>query len=170
MVEEMIKQREIQEEPIVSARIVPDGNNFGMLNMNVRNTGGGPAYNVSIKFDPDLPYQESSINSLKMFNDMPVLDKNENIEFLFASAHAYFNSSNPKSTVAKIQYYRKPVAIGEKDEPIRREIMINIDERKGQLYVNRNGLHDLEKEVEEIKQGLLMLLADKTPSKEEKND
>ena len=165
MVYEMKKQRESQESPVVSVRIVPDATNFGILNICVKNTGGSPAYDVSIKFDPDLPYKESSLNTLAMFNNMPVIDKNENIEFLFASAHIYFNSESPKSTTAEIQYYRKPRVITQDNEPIKRTIKINLEERRGQLYTNRNGLHDLVKEVEEIKQGLMMLLAEKEERK-----
>ena len=162
MVGEMKKQRLAQEEPVVSVRIVPDSNNFGILNINVKNTGGGPAYNVSVKFEPDLPYHSSSINKLRMFNDMPVLDKNETIEFLFASAHSYFNSENSKTTTAFIEYYRRPKTNKVKgNEPVKREIKIDLEERAGQLYVNRNGMHDLVKEVEEIKQGILMLLTEK---------
>jgi hypothetical protein len=51
------------------------------------------------------------------------------------------------------------------NESIKRIININVEERKDQFYVNRSGLHDLVKEVEEIKQGLMMLLAEKEEDK-----
>lgn len=162
MVDEARKQRIAQEEPVVSVRITPDNNNFGMLNICLKNTGGGPAYNVSVRFDPDLPYHDGSINNLRIFNNMPVIDRSENIEFLFASAHSYFESNNPKTAIAYIKYYRKPLTNNKKDnDPIERIIEIDLEERKDQLYVNRNGMHDLVKEVEELKQGVLMLLSDK---------
>lgn len=170
MVEEMRKQRESVEMPVVSIKIVPDSKLFGLLNLNVKNTGGSPAYDVSITFDPDIKYKKSSLNELTMFQNMPVLDKNENIEFLFGSAHEYFNSNNPKSTTAKIKYYLKPKDVKpnhskERNDPIERSIRINFEERKGQLYANKSSMDDLVKEIEEIKQGLLMILAG-----EKKND
>ncbi|WP_199624793.1 hypothetical protein [Paenibacillus alkalitolerans] len=170
MVTEMKKQRELQEEPVVSVRIVPDEINFGMLNFLIKNTGGSPAYDVSISFDPDLPYHGGTVNEIRMFNNMPVLDKNESINFLFASSHEYFNSDKPKNSVARIQYYKAPITnLSEDNPPIIREIRVNIEERKGQLYVNRNGMHDLVKEIEELKQVLLISMAI-NKQKDEKDD
>jgi len=58
-----------------------------------------------------------------------------------------------------------------KDEAIIRVININIEERKGLYQINRNGMHDLVKEVEELKQGVLMLLSNQQEGKKgEKND
>ena len=54
-------QRENQEEPVVSVKILPDSTNFEMLNIVIKNTGGSPAYDVSIWFDPDLPYFDGFI-------------------------------------------------------------------------------------------------------------
>ncbi len=160
MVNEMKRQREIQEEPIVSVKILPDVNSFGFLNIVIKNTGGGPAYDVSIKFEPDLPYFNGSLNELRIFKHMPFLDKFETIEFFFDSANRYFNSDNPKTTTAYIQYYKNPPNNSVQNEPpIKRIINIDIEERKGQLQINRNGLHDLVKEIEELKQGVLMILA-----------
>lgn len=36
---------------------------------------------------------------------MPLLDKGESVEFVFAPAIDYYNSSNPKFTRATIQYF-----------------------------------------------------------------
>lgn len=168
MVTEMKKQREMQEEPVVSVRIVPDSSIFGMLNFSVRNSGGGPAYDISIRFSPDLPYHGGTVNDISMFKNMPVLDKNETVDFLFASSHEYFNSDEPKSTIATIEYYKTPKTNqAKKNVPIIREVRVNIEERKGLLYVNRYSLHDLVKEVEELKQGLILLLSSKSKGDKE---
>ncbi|WP_424767743.1 hypothetical protein [Paenibacillus sp. sgz302251] len=91
---------------------------------------------------------------------MPYLDKNEAVEFFFASTYEYFKSDNPKRATANITYYKTPVVEHNRsNEPIRRTVALNIEERKGHLYISRNGVHDLVKEVEELKQGVLILLA-----------
>ncbi len=50
MVTEARRQREMQEEPAVSVRIVPDKDNFNILVVALKNTGGAPAYDVSVEF------------------------------------------------------------------------------------------------------------------------
>ncbi|CAH1218966.1 hypothetical protein PAECIP111892_04637 [Paenibacillus auburnensis] len=160
MVTEARRQRELQEEPAVSVRIVPDKDNFDILVVTLKNTGGAPAYDVSVQFTPDLPYDDGGINDLDIFKRMPYLDKNEVVEFFFASTYEYFKSDSPKRATANITYYKTPLVEHNKNnQPIRRTVALNIEERKGHLYIPRNGVHDLVKEVEELKQGVLILLA-----------
>jgi hypothetical protein len=158
MVSEMQRQRESLENPAVSLRIVPDLRNLQILNMVIKNSGGGPAYDVSVKFNPDLPYEESSLNQLKYFQKIPLLDKNETIEFFFSSAIEYFKSDKPKFSVAQIEYYKTPITDRNEDKkPIIRRIELNINEREEHLYVGVRNLNDLVNEIEELKQGLLLI-------------
>jgi hypothetical protein len=161
MAEEMKRQRQILERPAVSVRISPNPKYSSLLNMVIKNTGGGAAYDVSIKFDPDLPYYDTHLNLLRIFQKMPLLDKGESIEFVFASEIEYYNSSNPKSTTATIQYYLSPQYTRTDADPIQiRVIKIDIIEREGQLRPKTNGIPELVGEIGELKQGLLMLLSD----------
>ena len=91
MVYEMRKQRDAIISPAVSLKMVPDKTNFNLLNLVLKNTGGGPAYDVSVEFSPDLPYSKSkTVNQLNVFNNLPLLDKGEEIEIFFASTIQYF--------------------------------------------------------------------------------
>lgn len=159
MVEEMRKQRDIIGSPAVSLKIIPDKSNFNLLNMVLKNTGGGPAYDVSVNFSPDLPYSKSkTVNQLNVFNNLPLLDKGEEIEIFFASTIQYFESDSPKETTVTISYYKNQEhdRINEKATIIKYQL--NIEERKGQRFVSYKDLNDLVTEVEELKQAILLLL------------
>ncbi len=171
MVVEMEKQRELQEEPAVSVKIVPDISDLNLLNIIIRNTGGGPAYDVSVKFDPDLPYEETTLNQLKIFNKNPLIDKDETIEFFFASAIEYFHGGSPKATTATIEYYKLPQYFRKSNQkPFVRIVYINILEREGQLQIKKRNIHDLVNEIEELKQGVLIVASDLEKLMHEKND
>lgn len=163
---EIKKQRRFEEDPFVSLKIVPDKSN-SLLNVIMKNTGGSPAYNVSVSFKPDLPYHDTSLNKLKIFNNMPFLDKGEKVEFLFDSTIDYFNAESPiNTTEATITYFKSPYDYDNNKNPEKHKIKIELDERKGQLNVRYNTMHNLVKEVQELKQGLLLILA----QMEENND
>lgn len=162
MVEEMRKQREILESPALSLKIVPDKVNFNFLNLVLKNTGGGTAYNVSANFSPDLPYSKSkTVNQLNIFNELASLDKGEEIELFFASTIDYFKSDYPKESVVSITYYKNQKNAQSKIYPVIIKQKINIEERKGQLFVGQKNLNDLVNEMEELKQGILLLLSKK---------
>lgn len=171
MATEMKLQREILEKPAVSVRIVPNSRHSHLLNVVIKNTGGGAAYDVSIRFDPDLPYWNSHLNQLRIFQNMPLLDKGESIEFVFASTIEYYNSSNPKFTTAIIQYFLSPQNIRSDSDQIQTRI-INIDIMmwEGQMQTKVQDIPELVDEVEELKQGLLMILSDMENRLRGKND
>lgn len=156
MVQEMKKQRAIIEKPAVSLKAVPSTDAANIINLVLKNTGGGPAYDVTVEFDPDLPYDNKSLNELNMFRKMTVLDKGESVELFFASAPEYFKSDNPKRSTATIKYYTNPHHQNE-IKPEIRITEIDIEERKDQLYVSQRGIDDLVDEIEELKQGLLII-------------
>lgn len=167
----MEKQRDLQEEPAVSIKVVPDAREPHMLNMILKNTGGGPAYDVSVSFDPDIPYDKISLNKLRMFSKMPLLDKGEIIEFFFASASEYFRSDNPKFTTATIQYHKTPPLDGNNNiKPIIRHVNIDIIERENQLRIGKRDMDDLVDEIEELKHALLIISKEAEENKRDKND
>lgn len=160
MVQEMRKQRAIIEEPAVSLKAVPSTDAANAINLALKNTGGGPAYDVSVKFNPDIPYwKDISLNQLNLFNKMSLLDKGETIELFLASAPEYFKSDKPKKTTATIEYYTTPHHQRNiNSEPRRRRIIeIDFEERRNQLQVRHRGINDLVEEIEELKQGLLLI-------------
>ena len=96
LIDEMKKQRAATEEPAVSIKVVPSTDAANVLNLVLKNSGGSPAYNVSVKFDPDLPYKDITLNQLNLFHDMALLDKGESVELFLASAPDYFRSNKQK--------------------------------------------------------------------------
>jgi hypothetical protein len=160
---ETTKQRKLLEEPAVSIRVLPDSKDPNFLFLALKNTGGGAAYDISVEFKPDLTYRGTSLNSLNMFRNMPVLEKGDESSFFFDSAVQYFKSDNPRETKATITYYNTPK--NKKTVPIIREVIINFEERKGQLHLSRRDMNDLVNEIEELKQTLLVTTVEKRNDK-----
>ncbi|HOI68712.1 MAG TPA: hypothetical protein PLN41_03060 [Methanothrix sp.] len=158
MVQEMRKQRAIMEEPAVSLKAVPSADAANVINLVLKNTGGGPAYDVSVKFDPDIPYEGMTLNQLNMFRKMSVLDKGESVELFFASAPEYFKSKKPKRTTATIEYYIAPNDQSDiNSKPLKRNIVIDLEERRNQLQLRQKNMNDLVEEIIELKQGVLFI-------------
>ncbi|MFZ2473221.1 MAG: hypothetical protein WAW52_14920 [Methanothrix sp.] len=172
MVDEMKRQRAAIEEPAVSIKVVPSADAANILNLVLKNTGGGAAYDVTVKFNPDIPYKDNiTLNQLNMFHNMALLDKGESVELFFASAPVYFKSDKPKKTKATVEYYITPPYQREiNPKPKIRIIEINLEERKDQLQIRNRSMDDLVKEIEELKQGLLLIARDIEESKVKKND
>lgn len=160
----MISEMRNQNAPAVTVKIKPDKTDFNLLNLSIKNTGGSPAYDIHIEFEPDLPYSYSgakTVNELTTLKLMPLLEKGEEIEFFFASAIDYFDAGSQniieESTVSII-YYDESSIDNNKRSHICRKYRINLLESKNQLYASRRNLHDLTNEIEELKQGILILL------------
>ncbi|RMA90898.1 hypothetical protein [Priestia megaterium] len=153
--QEARKQREIADEPVVTIRLLPDIKNNNFLSFTLKNTGGGPAYDLSVKFNPDLPYGEGTLNNLNMFKQMSLLDKNEEVNFLFDSAFEYYNSNHPMTTMATVIYYKHPKD-QKKGKAILRDFEINFEERKGQMNLITRDISDLVKEVQELKHAIVI--------------
>lgn len=170
MVDEMKKQRAATEEPAVSIKVVPSTDAANVLNLVLKNSGGSPAYNVSVKFDPDLPYKDITLNQLNLFHDMALLDKGESVELFLASAPDYFRSNKPKRTTATLEYYITPRLQGEinSDRKVR-IIEIDLEERKDQMQIRNRTMDDLVREIEELKQGLLLIAGEIKNDKGNKN-
>lgn len=162
--EEMRKKRKLEEEPIISIKVKPEHTNSPFLYFVIKNTGGSPAYDVSINFDPDIKYYgDTTLNDIKAFKRIPIIDKGEVIEIFFDASYNFFDSDKPNETKAKISYYMLPMekyTTSKEREENKEEKTIDIlfDNMKGPLKLVKRDFDDLVKEVEEIKQGLLMLL------------
>jgi hypothetical protein len=149
------KQRENADEPVVTIRLVPEMKNNNFLYFVLKNTGGGPAYDISVTFNPDLPYGDETLNKLNMFKRMPLLDRNEEVNFLFDSAFDYYESNNPKFTKATLTYYRQPKD-SKRVRSVVREFEIDFEERKGQMHLITRDMSDLVKEIQELKHAIFI--------------
>ncbi|MDR4927237.1 hypothetical protein [Peribacillus simplex] len=149
------KQRIAQEEPAVTLRLIPDSKNSNFLHFFLKNTGGGPAYDIKITFNPDLPYGNTTLNQLTMFKRMPLLEKGEEVTFFFDTAMNYFNSDKPTTIDASAIYYTLPQG-NRNTRKLIRDFEINMDERKGQRQIIKKDMNDLVKEIEELKHYIII--------------
>lgn len=160
--EEMREKRELEERPVVSIKVKPDHKNSTLLYFVIQNTGGGPAYDVSIKFTPDIKYNNSTLNNLDIFNRIPIIAKNESIEFFFDTSYEILENDEPNKTRAKISCFKQPKENLSKetisDNKITREVDVLFEQRKNTLQVSEKGIDDLVEEITELRQGLLLLL------------
>lgn len=150
------KQRISKELPAVSIRLVPDEiyNNF--LNISLKNSGGGPAYDLQVTFSPDLPYgNDLSLNKLNMFKRMPLLDSGEEIVFFFDSLVDHIESNKPKIINAEVSYFSFPKEVRSAKKFLR-IFELNFEERYGQRQLVKKDLHNLVNEIEEIKHAILI--------------
>lgn len=162
MVLEQKRQRRNLESPSISLKIDVENKNSINLNVVMKNSGGGPAYDISVRFYPDINYNGTTLSNLNMFNEMPLLDKGEKVSFFLDTVPDYLESDNPDSTTAEIKYYDIPEhKRSRKDKPIIRKIKINIREREGQLQFKERNLNELVKEIKELKEALLILHMEK---------
>lgn len=143
-------QRKLENEPVITLRLVPDEKNSNFINFSLRNTGGGPAYDLNVVFTPNLNYNKATLNDLAIFKRLPLIDKGEKIEFLFDSLIEYYNSDNPKIINATATYYVYPKN-KRKSKQIQRSFELNLEENKGQMQIVKKDFNDIVKELEEIK-------------------
>lgn len=155
------RQTELMEQPAVSIKVVPSDETPNILLMIIKNTGGGPAYDLSVTFTPDISYGNKTLNQLNIFNKMPLLDKGEEVKFFFGSAIEYGNKGEPNEITANLKYYSVPQSSKDVDESIQREFVIDVIERYDLRYISRRNIHDLVNEVEELKHALLIASLEK---------
>lgn len=154
------KQINLSQTPIISVRIQPDESYFNTYYIYIHNTGNGAAYDLSLHFDPDLPYLDSSLNNLNSMKNISIILPGETIKFLFSSVPEYLsNPQNQRYTTIKYEYYRFPKKMF--SNCIRQSINIDLYERINLMLIKEKTLSDVVKELEELKQGLLMILVDK---------
>ncbi|RJS57558.1 hypothetical protein CJ481_17705 [Bacillus subtilis] len=148
-------QRLAQEEPAVSVRLIPHHKNINFYYWVIKNTGNSPAYDINIKIIPDIEYKGTTINKLNIFNRLPILEKGEEISFFYNSVVNYLESDNPKLVKAYITYFTAPKE-SKGARKITRDFDIDFEERLGLLYLGKKDMNDLVKEIEELKQALIL--------------
>ncbi|MGX9134966.1 hypothetical protein ACWV26_11400 [Rummeliibacillus sp. JY-2-4R] len=149
------RQRISREEPIVTLRLIPDNKNSNFLNIVLKNSGGGPAYDLQAVFSPDLPYGDTSLNNLNMFKRMPLLDSGEEVVFFYDSLIDYIKSPNPKLVTAYLSYYTFPKEV-RNAKKFTRSFEINFEERYGQRQLVKKDMNNLVNELEELKHAIII--------------
>lgn len=159
LVEETRKTREAQEKPYISFRIIPDESDPNFLKYSIKNSGTSGAFDIHISLDHDL-------SSGPILGPIPksisYLGPKEEIGFLFAYAPDYFKNPNSiKEFIVNIKYSKYPISAKEKYEdsyyepPV--EYVVNVEELRAASFAGRKSVHDIAKELTELKQGVFLI-------------
>lgn len=146
------RQRKSMEEPIVTLRLLPDNKNSNFMNIVLKNSGGGPAYDLQAVFSPDL---QTSLNNLNMFKRLPLLDSGEEIVFFYDSLIDYLKTPNPTVVNAYLSYFTLPKEI-RGTKKCSRSFEINFEERFGQRQLVKKDMNNLVNEIEELKHAIII--------------
>ncbi|MFT0803261.1 hypothetical protein VSK91_19670 [Bacillus swezeyi] len=147
---EVRRQRIALEEPAVTVKAVTDPENVSCLNLELKNTGGGQAYDISVKFSPDIPYGKTTLNDINMFKRTALLEKGEVICFFFDNKENYKRSQSPIKSKVTISYYTSPKE-NRGAKKIVRSYEIDFQERNGTIHLVKRNMNDLVNQVEDLK-------------------
>ena len=159
LVQETKKTREAQEKPSISFRLIPDERDPNFLKYSIKNSGASGAFDIHISLDHDL-------SSGPILGPIPktisYLGPKEEIGFLFAYTPDYFNNSNSiKQFIVNIQHSKYPISEKEKygdgyyEPPV--EYVVNVEELRAAPFTGRKSVHDIAKELVELKQGVFLI-------------
>ncbi|MGG1363607.1 hypothetical protein ABE287_18470 [Bacillus velezensis] len=147
---EVRRQRIAMEEPAVTVKVMPDKESLSCLNLELKNTGGGQAYDVNVVFKPDIPYRSTSLNNVNIFQRTALLEKGEEISFFFNTSDQYKKSNSPMKSNVLISYYTAPKE-NKGSKKIVRSYEIDFAERFGLTHLVKRNMDDLVDQVEDLK-------------------
>ncbi len=99
--------REVETEPHVEVYLVPYRGSMNIINMIVKNSGGGPARDIRWKiladFD-DLKTHKVPIANMSLFKVLHYLPANEQLEFFFGTATNILKEPKLKPIEIEVEY------------------------------------------------------------------
>jgi len=161
LVNQSIKQYDEQQQPAVSIRVTPNESNPQFLNIVLKNTGGGPAYDVVTTFTPDVRYGNGTLGALPVFKKLAFLDKGESVSFVYAySPDLPAILGDNGISVANIQYFRSPRdQRNDNAKPdVSTQYELDFSERIGQTQLALRSMDDLVNEVESLRHAIALSL------------
>jgi hypothetical protein len=124
------------------------------LHLIVENIGKGLAKNVKIEFDPKLECNGHDISETPLIKDgIPSMPPNYKIKTYFDTTVRYLKSGLPLSYNVKISYYGGLI-----NTERTTEFVLDLTYIKGIHFVKRNRMHDLVKEIEDMKKVQIKIL------------
>ncbi|MEW6095132.1 MAG: hypothetical protein AB1567_01205 [bacterium] len=148
LVEEIKQVRKSENMPYVLVDIKPKVGQIQVLEVVIRNIGGGPAFNLNCKFTPDVIYREKpkvTLSELPIFKNLNVLPPKEEIKFFFAPALEYMKDTTKPKEIEVFVSYRDIF-----EEVHNDSFHIDLKVRNILLFTEEKGLNDLAKEVERL--------------------
>jgi len=160
MLDEMRKQREATERPIISVATVLETRKPGILNLRIANTGRGPAYDLKVSFAPDIPWGQTSLNQAGVLSHLPVVNGGDKIEFFLAAGGQLEDAAYPPKSQASVTYFCSSVD-DEFRMPLQVSFPVLLSAWRGSLQIRLKDVHELVEEVEDLKHALLIDLEDR---------
>jgi len=107
MLDEMRQQRDAAERPSISVVTIPEPRRPGILNLRIANAGRGPAYDLTVRFAPDIPWGDSTLNTAGILSGMPVLESGQKVEIFLAAGGQLQEEGYPMESIAHVTYFRR---------------------------------------------------------------
>jgi hypothetical protein len=116
----------------------------------LKNCGDSPAFEISCKFDPDLPYgKDKKISDLNIFQRLHFLEQGKEIRFFYDSYLNIVKDNFPVQFSVTINY--KDLY----DKIYENKLFINLLVYKDILVTEEKGMNELTKEVENLRRDLV---------------
>ena len=131
------------QRPRVFFNIYPSKTN--LLDMVVRNSGKGPAFDISIKLEPDFGYyDDKTLSDLKLFNNIAFLEGGQEIKYFYKSFIEVINSDSEKRTTVALKYRDS------KNIWYRESYDIDLGVYEGLLMTDSFSISDIHKDLRDI--------------------
>lgn len=136
--------------PRVFFDIIPHNKKINILVVTLRNAGRTPAYNITCKFEPDIPYYEGlTLSKLSIFKNLSYLLAGDKIEFTFNSFPSYISdSNNPTQFNVTISYNNS------RNHKFEESYVVDINRYRGLLLSDEKDLTDIHKILSSISHDL----------------
>lgn len=147
LVKETKKLRKVATEPLISIYIEPEERWINLIDLVIKNIGGGPAYNISFRIEPDFLIDKDRnkyLSSLSFMQHLEYLSAGQCLRFFLASAVDVLNRENGKSFKITVSYEGKDKAKYEE------EFIINFEKFKGLERIGEPPLHQIAKAIDKI--------------------
>lgn len=156
------KMNKENNDPLVTLKLL---NKEGLLFLRLKNSGNSAAYNVRIEIEKEIIYKNSNyktLNKLPIFNNLSILDRDEEIQIFYDSAFEFYNDLNEKilDSEIKIIYYNKPEHKRKdaNDGKVSYNSILSFKELDGILYIHEYTLKDISKNLERLGDALIVNL------------
>lgn len=156
------KMNRENNDPLVTLKLL---NKDGLLFLRLKNSGNSAAYNVRVEIEKEIIYKNSNyetLNKLPIFNNLSILDRDEEIQIFYDSAFEFYNDLNEKilDSEIKIIYYNKPEhkRKDDNDGKVSYNSILSFKELDGILYIHEYTLRDISKNLERLGDALIVNL------------
>lgn len=151
LADETKKMREKDTEPNIEVYLVPNEVSSIFLSMVIKNSGGGPARDISwkIEYDKDnIERKEIQIFKMSLFSILHYIPSNEQIKFFFGSAIDLLKKPEMKPITISVNYKND-----DRKNEQHKKFIIDIEPWKGMAQIGgKPPLHKISDDIHELKE------------------